>query len=509
MGGLFYAGLSASVAAVIILILRAYLKDKLFAKVFVMLWMFVIIRLLLPFEFSSPLSIWPSPYESPLRNEISVPFITAEENPFEENLPVSESPHAAEKNVGISSSEIITAVWLGGSVLVFGYITARHIYNIKKLLRGSVPAKDIPEEFRFHNIMYYNSKNLASPLSFGLIKPNVILPETIEKEQLPFVLVHENTHIKDGDAVLKALSVLALSLHWFNPIVWVAVHYLERDIERFCDERVLEFFGKEKAAFYANSLLDFAEAENLLFQSSFSAASLGERVVSIMKNKNKKKNPAAALAAILCLVLIMAACGTVPKAEKPVIESEPLSKEETDANLPELLEEKSDEEFVVVIDPKTGTESIAEKIDEELQSAIESEEAPGFSDVVAMEFVLPCEAESAYIACEFRGYKGHTGLDIGSLKGKEASVFAAADGTVTEVNYGKTGHGYYIIIDHGNGYQTLYSHCSKMFVNVNDIVKAGDKIAKMGSTGNSTGIHLHFEIRHNEKYLDPENYLSF
>ena len=90
----------------------------------------------------------------------------------------------------------------------------------------------------------------------------------------------------------------------------------------------------------------------------------------------------------------------------------------------------------------------------------------------------------------------HTGLDISTEE--SAEVFAAADGTVTTVqteyipNYDK---GMYVIIDHGNGYETLYSHCSAILVREGDTVHAGDVIAQIGNTGWSAGAHLHFELR--------------
>ena len=70
-----------------------------------------------------------------------------------------------------------------------------------------------------------------------------------------------------------------------------------------------------------------------------------------------------------------------------------------------------------------------------------------------------------------------------------------------------SGYGYLIIIDHANGVQTYYGHCSKLYASVGDEVTAGDVIAAVGSTGNSTGPHLHFEIRVNGVAYNPQNYL--
>lgn len=70
-----------------------------------------------------------------------------------------------------------------------------------------------------------------------------------------------------------------------------------------------------------------------------------------------------------------------------------------------------------------------------------------------------------------------------------------------------SGYGYLIIIDHANGVESYYGHCSKLYADVGDEVTAGDVIAAVGSTGNSTGNHLHFEIRLNGSTINPESYI--
>ncbi len=94
-----------------------------------------------------------------------------------------------------------------------------------------------------------------------------------------------------------------------------------------------------------------------------------------------------------------------------------------------------------------------------------------------------------------QGLHGHNGVDLASVFG--ASILASADGNVIiSRNSGwNGGYGSYIVIKHGNGTQTLYAHLSATNVNVGDRVKQGQVIGKMGSTGKSTGTHLHFEIR--------------
>lgn len=98
----------------------------------------------------------------------------------------------------------------------------------------------------------------------------------------------------------------------------------------------------------------------------------------------------------------------------------------------------------------------------------------------------------------------HTGLDISAVQGTDIKV--VADGMVTFASYNGS-YGNLVKVDHGNGVETWYAHTSKMYVSVGDTVKAGDVIAAVGSTGNSTGPHLHLEIRVDGEHVNPQDYL--
>lgn len=99
-------------------------------------------------------------------------------------------------------------------------------------------------------------------------------------------------------------------------------------------------------------------------------------------------------------------------------------------------------------------------------------------------------------------YKLHTGVDLAGSGCNGDPVVAAAAGTVITAKY-NSAYGNYVVIDHGGGITTLYAHSSKLLVKAGDKVKAGQEIMKVGSTGYSTGPHLHFEVRENGKYVDP------
>lgn len=132
------------------------------------------------------------------------------------------------------------------------------------------------------------------------------------------------------------------------------------------------------------------------------------------------------------------------------------------------------------------------------------------SPYVGGEFTWPCPA-SRYISSSFGNrlhptlnvWKFHTGIDIGCSAGKD--IVAAASGKVIMSQwYG--GYGNCVMIDHGGGIVTLYGHASKLLVSKGQVVKQGQVIALVGSTGRSTGPHLHFEVRKNGQYIDPMSY---
>ncbi len=156
---------------------------------------------------------------------------------------------------------------------------------------------------------------------------------------------------------------------------------------------------------------------------------------------------------------------------------------------------------------KPHTEEIAkysletyEDVPEDTDSAETAEAAAG-DDL----FIMPAQG---VLTSPFgsRWGRQHTGIDIGAQQGTD--VVAAKSGLVIYSGWAD-GYGYYIILDHGDGLKTAYGHCSTLFVNEGDYVLKGQKIAGVGSTGNSTGPHLHFEVKYGDVYQDPLNYVAY
>ncbi len=169
---------------------------------------------------------------------------------------------------------------------------------------------------------------------------------------------------------------------------------------------------------------------------------------------------------------------------------------------------ETEEENVAIA--KIKTESLDKKVEqkeEEAKQAKVVEKAERKSSnkiVVAVRPVSGGKITSRFGERSSIRSSSHTGLDIAASSGTE--IKAAASGTVTFAGY-KGSYGYLVKIKCDNGYEMWYGHCSKLYVRNGQRVSAGEKIAAVGSTGNSTGPHLHFEIRKNGKALNPQKYM--
>ncbi|HEY64046.1 MAG TPA: M23 family metallopeptidase [Caldilineae bacterium] len=120
-------------------------------------------------------------------------------------------------------------------------------------------------------------------------------------------------------------------------------------------------------------------------------------------------------------------------------------------------------------------------------------------------FVWPVSGRITALFGQIVQGKIHKGLDIGAWTG--APVIASDSGYVAFAGWDRTGYGNLVIINHGNGYVTYYAHLSKIFVKRGDSVAQGQRIGSVGSTGNATGPHLHFEIRYHNIHRNPLGFL--
>ena len=127
--------------------------------------------------------------------------------------------------------------------------------------------------------------------------------------------------------------------------------------------------------------------------------------------------------------------------------------------------------------------------------------------LATVNWAMPVPATRITSPFGFRRYRWHYGIDLKVYHGDQIS--AAFDGIVRIVDYERYGYGRYVVLRHLNGFETLYGHMSKTKVKVGDKVKAGQLIGLGGSTGRSTGTHLHFEIRYQGNAIDPSTIYDF
>ena len=178
-----------------------------------------------------------------------------------------------------------------------------------------------------------------------------------------------------------------------------------------------------------------------------------------------------------------------------------------DLNLTILEKYTQNEEEVNTQDVEVAKVEIQTKVEEVIEEKEEQERIDAMPDVNGIKLAttpITGKITSRYgVSSSIRSSK-HTGLDISATKGTPIKV--VADGTITFAKYNGS-YGNLVKVDHGNGVETWYAHTSKMYVKVGNQVKAGDVIAAVGSTGNSTGPHLHLEIRVNGHHVNPQLYL--
>ena len=155
---------------------------------------------------------------------------------------------------------------------------------------------------------------VGTPFVMGLVHPRIYLPQSISEDEKFYVLVHERYHIERLDHVVKLLAYLALSIHWFNPLVWVAFYLAEKDMEMSCDEAVMDTLGERVRADYALSLLCYTGHRRM---ARGTPLSFGESCAkSRVKNLARWRSPGRLteiIAGVLCVLLLLT-CVTNPVA---------------------------------------------------------------------------------------------------------------------------------------------------------------------------------------------------
>lgn len=312
MSALFLTILHMSVCAswlvLAVLLLRLCLRRA--PKWFnVLLWGIVAVRLIFPFSVKSPLSLLP-------RTEAIRPAITTvQTQPAQISSAAASGGSAAPAQSWLS---ILAWVWLAGAAALLLYtmvstLRLRHRVREAVRLRGNI----------------YQSERIDSPFVLGTIRPRIYLPYRMDSCDRQHVIAHEQAHLRRGDHLWKPLGFLLLTIHWFNPVMWLSYVLLCRDIELACDERVVRDMTREDRAAYSQALLQCSlnrRRRLVLCPLAFGEVGVRTRVKSVLRYRR----PAVWLSA--AAVLLCAALAVTFLTEPKTAENAPAEKARTHNN---------------------------------------------------------------------------------------------------------------------------------------------------------------------------------
>lgn len=174
---------------------------------------------------------------------------------------------------------IMALIWVIGIACLLIYAAISY-FKIAKRISTATHVTD--------NI--FETDMIDTPFIFGLVNTKIYIPTNISIKKLDYILLHEKTHIKRYDHIVKSLSYLVLILHWFNPLVWISFILMTKDMEMSCDESVIEQKGKETKANYATYLLSFAIDDKKIgnvIPLAFGENNLKTRIKNIMNYKKR------------------------------------------------------------------------------------------------------------------------------------------------------------------------------------------------------------------------------
>lgn len=299
--------ITAAYICIFVMLLRLFMK-KLPAKFSYFLWIIPFIRMICPFSVETAFSVFN--LIKPTAESYISESVEYDQTPvIDTGIPLPSSP----ENITVPLPEAVpensanpvqimlfvgTIIWLAGIVGIAVY-TAVCIIRLRKRLSNARPLQD--------NIMICDS--IETPFVFGIIKPKIYLPEDISVEDMPFILAHEQAHIRRKDHIIKPLAFAALTVHWFNPLLWLSFKLMERDMELSCDETAVESFYEDVRKDYASALLNISMKQNNL--SGGQVISFGENSVkSRIKGVLNWKKPTV-IAVCMAVLLIIAAAAVL------------------------------------------------------------------------------------------------------------------------------------------------------------------------------------------------------
>ena len=307
---IFNMSISASYIVLAVLLLRLILR-KAPKWIMVFLWGIAALRLVCPFSIESAVSLIPSAEvvspsimtdSAPTLNT-GIPIINNAVNPIIGGTFTPDPGNSANPlQVWIP---ILTALWLTGIATLLIYTVISYA-RVKSRIGTAVICHD--------NI--YQSESVVSPFVLGILKPRIYLPFNISGQDMVHVIAHENAHIRRKDHLWKPLGFLLLTLHWFNPMMWLGYVLLCRDIELACDEKVIRELDRDARADYSEALLTCGVNRRMISACplAFGEVSVKSRVRSVL---NYKKPAFWIIIAAVVACIVVAVCFlTDPPASK-------------------------------------------------------------------------------------------------------------------------------------------------------------------------------------------------
>lgn len=253
-------------------------------KISYYLWAVAAFRLVFPFSIESTFSL------IPFKAKIIPPDIAMQSLPrIDSGIPyvnnaVSRILPAASPAASVNPLQVWTAIgtfiWLMGFVVML-------IYGLTSF---AILKRKMQEAAHFEENIY-EAINIKSPFVLGVFKPKIYLPMGLSGQERSYILLHEQTHIRRRDHLVKFLSYFLLCLHWFNPLVWAAFLLMGRDMELSCDERVLQEIGSEIKKDYSLSLLSMATEGRIIGGSplAFGEGSVKGRIKNVLNFKKPSR----------------------------------------------------------------------------------------------------------------------------------------------------------------------------------------------------------------------------
>ena len=245
-----------------------------------LLWLVAGFRLVVPFSLESifslmPFTAAPIPTDVAAYNIIRIDETVS--STFIDTLPAA-VPQATQTPFQIWT--FLAVIWLAGFIAMVIYSIVS-IFLLKQKMKNAKHTED--------NI--YEADNIRTPFVIGLFSPKIYMPAGLTKIEHTYILLHEQTHIKRYDHIIKIAAYLTLSLHWFNPLAWLAFILMNADMEMSCDERVLFELGDGVRDDYSLSLVRFASNRRITIGCplAFGEGGIKERVKRVLRFKKPSR----------------------------------------------------------------------------------------------------------------------------------------------------------------------------------------------------------------------------